>query len=292
MLNKDFWLPHNFAGLSREHSDFRQAGAAILPIPYEHTTSYGSGTRGGPAAIITASQNLELYDDQLKCEPHLAGICTLDELEPISGNQGEMQERIAGVVGWLVDEGKLPVVLGGEHSISIGSASALASRYPGLSVLALDAHADLRGSYQGDRYNHACTMRRIGEFAPVVSAGIRSLSQKEADWIDKEGLKIFRAQDIINSSSWQAEVVNSLTADVYITIDLDAFDSGIMPAVGTPEPGGLGWYPVLQLLELVAGEKKIVGFDVVELSPQPGNTAPDFMAAKLVYKLLGYINKL
>ncbi len=291
MWNKEYWLPHNFAALAREYSDFENAKAVILPIPYEHTTSYKSGTRNGPSAIIAASRNLELYDAELKCEPYRAGICTLDELEPVSGEAGQMEGRIAEVAGWLLAEEKLPVALGGEHSLSLGLVTALAAKHNGLSVLQLDAHADLRDSYQGNKYSHACTMRRIGELAPIVPVGIRSLCRKEAEWIENKKLKIFWAQDIMNKRKWHTEVVERLSDEVYITIDLDVFDPGIMPAVGTPEPGGLDWYAVLQLLKLVASEKRIVGFDVVELSPQPGNIAPDFMAAKLVYKLLGYIFK-
>jgi agmatinase len=289
MWNKDFWLPHNFAALPKAHSDYNCAKAAIIPVPYEHTTSHRTGTRFGPSAIIAASQNLELYDEELKYEPYRVGICTLDGLEPVLGNQGQMTKRIARVTKSLLKDTKLPVALGGEHSLSVGLVEALVCRYPGLSVLQLDAHADLRDSYQGSKYNHACTMRRISELAPFVQVGIRSLSRGEADWAKDQGLKIFWAKEIMHNHNWQAEVVESLSPEVYITIDLDVFDPGIMPAVGTPEPGGLDWYPVLQLLKLVAEKKRVVGFDVVELCPLPGNVAPDFMAAKLVYKLLGYI---
>ncbi len=289
MLNKDYWLANNFAALPREYAAFENSKAVILPIPYEHTTSYKSGTGNAPAAIISASRQLELYDAELKYEPYRAGICTLDELEPRLGGAGQMEGRIAEVADWLLGAGKLPVALGGEHSLSLGLVKALALEYPGLSVLQLDAHADLRDSYQGNKYSHACTMRRISELAPFVPVGIRSLCRAEADWIENKKLEIFRAQDIIDNYKWPLEVVKRLSDEVYITIDLDVFDPGIMPAVGTPEPGGLGWYAVLGLLRLVAGEKRIVGFDVVERSPPRGNTAPDFMAAKLVYKLLGYI---
>jgi agmatinase len=291
MLDKDFWLPHNFAALPKESSDFARSRVTILPVPYEQTTSYKHGTGGGPAAIISASRNLELYDEELECEPYRLGICTLDELEPVLGDGRRMVERIAEVAEWLVAEDKLPVALGGEHTLSLGLVKALASRYQDLSVLALDAHADLRDSYQGSKYSHACTLRRINELSPVVPVGIRSLSREEADWARNQGLKIFWAQDIMADANWQAEVVKHLSTEVYITIDLDVFDPAIMPAVGTPEPGGLGWYPVLQLLKRVAGERQVVGADVVELSPLPANVAPDFTAAKLVYKLLGYIFK-
>jgi agmatinase len=289
MWDKDIGRPHNFGALPREYSEFKSSRAVIIPIPYEHTTSYKCGTKGGPEAIIAASRNLELYDEELEADPYKIGIYTLEEVEPILGDAGQMEKTLAELTGHLLETHKLPVALGGEHSLSVGLVQALVHRYPDLSVLQLDAHADLRDSYQSNKYSHACTMRRIGELAPFVSVGIRSLSHSEATWIKEQALNIFWAKDIIDNDNWQAEVLGRLSDEVYITIDLDVFDPGIMPAVGTPEPGGLNWYPLLQLLKMVAAKKRVVGFDVVELAPLPGNVAPDFMAARLVYKLLGYI---
>ena len=199
-----------------------------------------------------------------------------------------MLERITEVTRELLQHGKFVVGLGGEHTVSFGLVRAFVERFPRLSVLQFDAHGDLRDSYHGTPFSHATVMRRVSEVAPVVQVGIRSLSREEADWVKQRGVRLFYATQVLSSPDLAAAISNALTDQVYITICLDAFDPSVMPAVGTPEPGGLGWYDVLHIVREVAATRHIVGFDVVELFPIPGNIAPDFLAAKLVYKLLGY----
>ncbi len=265
---------------------------SVLPVPYDLTTSYMGGARRGPSAIIDASMNMELYDEELGCEPWQAGIETLTPLEPTSAGPERMVERVEMACGEILKLGRIPAVLGGEHSITTGTVRALKKRYPGLSVLQLDAHADMRNSYQESPYNHACVGRRISEVCGLVQVGIRSLSGEEAEFLSStDRVNTLFAKDIVERGMPVEEILRGLTDDVFITIDLDVFDPSIMPSTGTPEPGGLGWYDVTGLLRCVAERKNIVGSDVVELSPVAGNVAPDFLAARLVYKLMGYIIK-
>ncbi|MGQ9628809.1 MAG: agmatinase [bacterium] len=287
-----FSPPFGFGGLEEGYTDYRRAGIAVLPVPYDATVSYGTGTRNGPRHIISASMNLELYDVETGRQPFLRGIHTLPEVEPVASGPQSMVNRVYTICRGVLRDGKFPVILGGEHSISFGVVRALRERYADLSVLQLDAHADLREEYGGTPYNHACVMRRILDICPIVQVGIRSMSPEEAKFIRERDLRPFYAHSMISGGDdWMGEAVRRLTDMVYITIDLDALDPSIMPAVGTPEPGGMGWYEVIALIRRVAESKRIVGFDVLELAPQPGNIAPDFLAAKLVYKVLAYIDK-
>ncbi len=289
-------LPFNFGGLDEKFSSFRNAGFVILPVPYDLTASYGSGMRGGPLAIIEASTHMELYDEELKANTYKAGIHTMSLLESTTLGAEEMIQRVYEVSDRIVKAKKIPVMLGGEHSITLGLVKALKKKHPNLSVLQFDAHADMRDSYQENRFNHACVARRISEVCPIVQVGIRSLSKEEADFLKqgardkKSGISTYYAPGLQNGFPVD-EICNRLTEDVFITIDLDVFDPSIMPATGTPEPGGLGWYDVISILKGAASKKRIVGFDVVELSPIPGNIAPNFLAAKLVYRVMGYIIK-
>jgi agmatinase len=283
-----FALPFTFGGLLPEESAFEQAQVVILPIPYEQTTTYGTGTKEGPQAIIAASRHMELYDEELDFAAFRFGIHTLREIETVASGPQAMLERITEVTRDLLRHGKFVIGLGGEHTISFGLVRAFAERFPGLSVLQFDAHADLRDTYQGTPYNHASVLRRISELVPAVQVGIRSLSREEAEWVKSCGKKLFYAAEVLGSPTIATAISEALTDDVYITICLDGLDPSIMPAVGTPEPGGLGWYDVLRIVRRVAETRHIVGFDVVELFPIPGNFAPDFLAAKLVYKVLGY----
>ena len=287
-----FGLPFAYGGLLPEESAFEQSQVVILPIPYEQTTTYGTGTKEGPMAIIAASRHMELYDEELDFEAYRVGIHTLRELEPVASGPKAMLERITEVARDLLAHGKFVVSLGGEHTISFGLVRAFAERYPNLSVLQIDAHADLRDTYQGTPYNHASVLRRVSEIVPAVQVGIRSLSREEATWVKATGRHLFYASDVIGSPAAAAAISDALTDQVYITICLDGLDPSIMPAVGTPEPGGLGWYDVLRIVRRVAETRHIVGFDVVELFPIAGNFAPDFLAAKLVYKVLSYRYKL
>jgi agmatinase len=283
--------PDNFGGLSEEHSRYETSRAVIFPVPLERTTTYETGTRNGPAAILKASQNMELYDEELEIEAYKeVGIHTLPPIDTMDGTLDEVLAEIFTAQCALLDDDKLTVALGGEHSITPPLVTAVGKKFQNLSVLQIDAHADLREEYQGNPSSHACAMRRVLEVCPAVQVGIRSLSVEEAQAIPHLNTKIYWAKDItrLPLKSWVARVLEDLNPNVYLTIDLDGFDPSIMPATGTPEPGGLDWYQVTALLRAVASHKKIVGIDVVELLPQPGDHASDFLAAKLVYKCLGY----
>jgi N1-aminopropylagmatine ureohydrolase len=284
--------PDNFGGLSEEDSTYAAARAVIFPVPLERTTTYEHGTGKGPAAIIRASQNMELYDEELELEPAKEiGIHTLPPIDTMDGTLDEVIAELFTAQLAFVEDGKLPVALGGEHSLTPPLVSAVAKKHKSLSVLQIDAHADLRDEYQGNPSSHACAMRRVLEFCPAVQVGIRSLSVEEAKAIPKLQTTIYWAKDIVRAplKTWIAKVLSDLSSEVYLTIDLDGFDPSLVPATGMPEPGGLDWYQVTSLIRAVAEHKKIVGMDVVELLPQPGQRASDLLAAKLVYKCLGYV---
>jgi len=284
--------PDNFGGLSEEHSRYETSRAVIFPIPLERTTTCEAGVRKGPAAILKASQNLELYDEELETEPYKEiGIHTLPPIDTLDGTLDEVLAEIFTAQCGLLDDEKLPVALGGEHSVTPPLVTAVGKKYQNLSVLQIGAHADLREEHHANPSSHACAMRRVLEVCPAVQVGIRSLSAEEAHAIPQLSTKIYWAKDIarLPLKSWVAKVLDDLNPNVYVTIDLDGFDPSIVPATGSPEPGGLDWYQVTALLRAVASHKKVVGLDVVELLPQPGHHACDFLAAKLVYKCLGYI---
>ena len=284
--------PENFGGLPDEHSQYATSRAVIFPVPLERTTSYEHGTRNGPAAILAASRNMELYDEELELEPYKEiGIHTLPAIDTADGTLDEVITEIFTAQLGLLEDDKFTVALGGEHSLTPPLVSATAKKFKNLSVLQIDAHADLRDEYQGNPASHACAMRRVVEVCPAVQVGIRSLSVEEAQAIPHLRTSMYWAKDIARAplKSWIAKVLADLSPNVYITIDLDGFDPAFVPATGTPEPGGLDWMQVTSLIRAVADHKKIVGMDVVELLPQPGDHASDFLAAKLVYKCLGYI---
>jgi agmatinase len=284
--------PENFGGLPDEHSQYATSRAVIFPVPLERTTSYEHGTRNGPAAILAASRNMELYDEELELEPYKEiGIHTLPAIDTSDGTLDEVISEIFTAQLGLLEDGKFTVALGGEHSLTPPLVSATAKKFKDLSVLQIDAHADLRDEYHGNPASHACAMRRVVEVCPAVQVGIRSLSVEEAQAIPHLNTSIYWAKDIARAplKSWIAKVLADLSPNVYLTIDLDGFDPAFVPATGTPEPGGLDWMQVTSLIRAVADHKKIVGMDVVELLPQPGDHASDFLAAKLVYKCLGYI---
>ena len=285
-------LPFRFGGLEDDQARYDTARVVVVPVPLERTTTYARGTRKGPAAIIEASRNMETFDEELQVETcQKVGIATLEEMDTDSGALENVLAHIHTTVLGLLEESKFPVLLGGEHSLTPPAVSAAARKFPDLSVLQIDAHADLRESYQGNPNSHACAMRRVVEICPAVQVGIRSLSKEEAADIPKLKTKIFWAKDIVGqpTARWADEVVKSLSPHVYLTIDLDAFDPAILPATGTPEPGGLTWEQVTALLRAVARQRQIVGMDVVELLPTPGLHAADFLAAKLIYRILGYV---
>ncbi len=278
----------NFLGLPPPYSDFKKAKFVILPVPYEQTTTFKSGTKNGPQAIISASREVELFDEELEFEAHSVGISTLQELEVTALGPQKMNQRIYHTVKKLIRQNKFVIMLGGEHSITYGLVKAYQEKYKDLTVLQLDAHSDLRESYQDNKFSHACAMKRVWEICPVVGVGIRNLSAGEFRFIKRNKIRLFRARDLQNFEDYYDEIVSSLSENVFLTSDLDYFDPSLMPAVGTPEPGGLFWYETLELLQKVILKKNLVGFDVVELSPLSGNVAPDFLAARLIYKLISY----
>ncbi len=275
----------NFGALPEEYSNLKDSSIVIIPVPYDRTSTWIKGADKGPAAIIEASANMELYDIETDFEVYKKGIFT-DAAMKLRENPEEMAEQVKEKVGSYIKRGKFVVVAGGEHSVSIGAIGAFAEKHKKLTVLQLDAHCDLRDEYNGSRYNHACVMARARELAPIVQVGIRSMDFSEKRFVNKDN--VFFAEDIYNKRDWINKVVARLSDEVYITIDLDVFDPSVMPSTGTPEPGGLLWYDVLALLKAVCSRKNVVGFDVVELCPNENNKAPDFLAAKLIYKLLIY----
>jgi agmatinase len=287
-LDARFYPRRNFGWLEPEYSDYARARVAVLPVPYDSTTTARAGAREGPQAIIDASADMELFDLAIEREPFRAGIATLPELSPHAGSPRAMVERVQQVVGELLDDGKLVVTLGGEHSIAIGSALAHADRLPDLSILYLDAHADFRASYLDTPYNHACALRRIADRGvPAVHVGMRSADADELGALRDAGIPSFPAHAFRHPAEVAEHVVAGLRDEVYISVDLDVFDSGLLPAVGTPEPGGLGWYEVTDLLAEVARHRRIVGFDLMELAPDYGPRASAQLAAKLAYRMLG-----
>ncbi len=284
------WVPQNFGGLPPEFSRFSSARAVVLPVPYDLTTSYISGTRHGPQAIIDASTHLELYDEELHSEPYRLGIHTLPPLEPSAAGPEETIQRVEEVIRWLIERDKFPVMLGGEHSLTLAPVRALHKKFGNFSVLQLDAHSDLRESFQGTKFNHACVGRRLHELElNIVQIGIRAISPEEAEFI-RSAKNVYVCFDYELHSHFAKidEALAQLRDPVYVTVDLDVFDPALMPAVGTPEPGGLDWYTVLKILRRVGEKHTVLGFDVVELCPIAGMVGPNFLAAKLVYKMLGY----
>lgn len=279
-------IPYSFAGIKKP---LEKCKVVIVPVPYDSTTTFRGGTRDGPHAMIVASRQFEDYDIELQKEiGNELGFFTSEEVEPDTNSPQGMTSRVEDAVKSVLDLNKFPVVFGGEHSITLGIAKAFSAKYKKFSVLQIDAHADLRDEYQGSKLNHACVMRRIRELKEVdsvVQVGIRSLCSEEAEFIKNQ-----KISDYVHYGNKfdVKKVLKKLGENVLISIDLDGLDPSIMPAVGTPEPGGLGWYETLGLLKEVAKEKKIIGFDVNELAPLPGNPASDLLAAKLAYKLIGY----
>lgn len=291
-LDGHAWAPpENFLGVPVENARWEGARTVILPVPYEATTSYGPGTREGPRSILQASRYVELYDEELDAEPHERGIHTLPPLELTSAGPGEAVAELRDLYDRLLDASgeRFVVMLGGEHSLSSAPVVAWADRLEGdLSVLQFDAHSDLRESYHGTPWNHACVMRRILERdVGVVGVGIRALTAEERAVIrDRELVTVFAEE--LRGDGWVEKALAGLSENVYVTFDVDFFDPSLLPATGTPEPGGGGWWEALDLLRAVFRERNVVGADVVELSPRPDEAASGVVAAKLVYKMIGY----
>jgi agmatinase len=286
-------LPHNFLGLDDNTSNFENAKVVILPVPYEATTSYGAGTSAGPSAIIEASRYIELYDQELDKEPSEVGIATLPSLELTGAGPQDAIRELREAYDKILEAGsdKFVIVLGGEHSISSAPILAWTERMKGkrLSVLQFDAHTDLRHEYEGSPYSHAAVMHRVHENVDLVAVGIRALTREERELARRtKNIHLFLADDIHSGDAWMDDVMKLLGEHVYISFDVDGFDPSLVPSTGTPEPGGLQWYQVMKLLRRVFTERNVVSADIVELAPIPGLSAPDFLVAKLAYKMIGY----
>jgi agmatinase len=258
----------------------------VLPVPYDETSTWMKGADKGPDAIMEASANLEFYDIETNSEVHKNGIYTLEPLTEKSTPEA-LVNTVFNKVLFILSEKKFPVIIGGNHTVSIGAIRAFAEVTGDFSVLQLDAHSDLRQEYEGSRFNHACAMARVREVAPVVQVGIRSMSVEELAFTEQE--RVFFAHKLFYDKELYSKAINLLSENIYITIDLDVFDPSLIPSTGTPEPGGPEYFEIMHFLREVAKRKNVVGFDVVELCPNPSNKMPDFVAAKIIYQLLSYI---
>lgn len=274
-----------YGGLDQVYSHPEKSRVVIIPVPYDETSTWGKGADKGPGAILEASANMELYDIETDSEIFEIGIHTAKPVTEKSSPE-KMVNAVEKATDGFLQKQKFVVGIGGEHSITTGFVRAFARHFKNLSVLQFDAHTDLRPEYEGTPYSHASVMSRISEICPFVQVGIRSMDSIEKPFIKKENL--FLARDIYDNDHWMDKAIGRLTENVFITVDLDGFDPSIMPSTGTPEPGGLGWYQVIKFMKKVIEAKNVVGFDVVELAPVETEKSSDFLAAKLIYKLLSY----
>jgi agmatinase len=275
---KDF-----FGDFPVENTLYDNSEIVLIPVPYDGTSTWVKGSDKGPQAIIDASDSIESWDIETQSEVYLKGIHT-DEAVLENASPELMYEAVYKRVVSRIQDGKFVGLLGGEHSVSCGSIKAHAEKYPNLTVLQIDAHADLREDYHGSKFNHACVMRRAQEWCSIVQVGIRSVCKEEKIFMDEKN--VFYAHQLWQNNDWIDRVVDKLTGNVYLTIDLDGLDPSVLPSTGTPEPGGLTWWQLLSLIEKLTKSKKLVGFDVVELCPNPAEKSSDLLAAKLVYKIL------
>ena len=273
-----------FGDFTPEEMCYQSAAIAILPVPYDGTSTWIKGADLGPKALLEASYNLEFYDIETRTEVYKRGIATLEPVTEAASPEA-MADAVERRMEQILLDGKFPVLIGGEHSVSIGAFRAMARRYPNLSILQLDAHSDMRDEYEGSACNHACVMARAKELTPhITQVGIRSSAREEQHNICPD--RTFYAHDIVGQEGWQERVSQQLTEAVYVTIDLDVLDPAYMPSTGTPEPGGLSYREVITLLRRVIKDHRVVGLDVVELCPNPTAKASDFLAAKLIYQFL------
>lgn len=280
---------YNFLGLTPEETEYDNARIVILPVAYDATTSYKSGTKYGPAAIIAASREVETFDPATGRDIGEIGIYTALEIEAEADGPARMIEVVERDIAKHLKNGKYIVMLGGEHSLTTAPVRAHKAKYPNLSVLHIDAHADMRDTYQGSKWSHASVMRRVRELVPAVSVGIRNASADCVQSLKTGKCPVYWATNVVGKTGWQEAAISQLTDQVYLTVDLDVFDPSIMPAVGTPEPGGMQWYETLDFLRLVFSKRNVVGFDIVELSPIAGLHHPDFLAAKLTAEMVRMI---
>jgi agmatinase len=275
----------NYAGIPQDLAQLEKAKIVLIPVPYDGTSTWGKGADKGPNAFLEASENMELYDIETDTEVYKQGIYLADEILE-NRSPESMVDTVHKVTKEYIKRNKFVALIGGEHSISIGSIRAFNECFENLSVLHIDAHADLRKTYQGTQYNHACAVHEASQQTNLVQVGIRSMDAIEKTYMDPD--KTFFAHEMLSNEYWMDNVIDQLSDNVFITFDLDALDPSIMPSTGTPEPGGLLWYETLEFLLQVFQEKNVVGFDMVELCPNKNDKSPDFLAAKLFYKMLTY----
>lgn len=280
--------PDAFTGAGRKYSAYSRSLFVVIPVGYEQTVTYQKGTRAGPRSILDASANMETYDEVVGGETVEVGIHCLPPAYP-RGRPEAVANRLEKVVGKILRDRKVPGMLGGEHSLSLGPIRACRKAYEDLGVLHLDAHGDLRDSYEGTRYGHGCIMRRCLEICPVTQVGVRSISREESRLIAAGAVRTFFAHER-GKKGWPPRgLLDRLPRNVYLSIDMDVFDPSLVPGVGTPEPGGLSWDEVASLVEMVARRRNVVAFDVMETRPIPGSTVSEFTAAKLAYRIMGHI---
>ncbi len=285
-------LPNNFGLLEPESSDYATSRVAVLPVPFERTTSYGKGTSAGPAAIIRASQSMELYDEELGAEPYTQGITTLTPFLPEAYDMAEAMAELEAEALVHLERGKFLVTLGGEHSLSQAPVRATKAVHETIGVVQFDAHFDLREEFEGTPYSHASVMKRIvDEGIPTLSVGIRSLSTPESQLIRERKLPVIWGHQLDRAEELFPAMLAALPEKIYLTFDIDYFDPSLVPATGTPEPGGGLWYPTLRMLRHLFQTKTVVAMDMVELAPVGNLPASDFLTAKLIYKCLGYLQE-
>lgn len=290
-MSESATLPMNFGGIAEEEfSSFESSRIIVWPVSYEGTVSYGGGTGKGAEAVINASRNMELYDDETDAEVYKLGIHTVDESASIDPPE-RMMKSLYDRATELISSGKFITMIGGEHSVSAPVIRAHHEKYPDLSILQIDAHADLRNTYDGTPYSHASIMARCVKDLkiPAVQVGIRSISTDEARSLQGLPTRIFWAKDIVGRNDWWDEAVDGLSENVYLTIDIDGLDPSLVSATGTPEPGGLGWYETIGLLRTLARKRNVVGMDLTEYSYVEGQNASAFLCAKLIYKTLAFV---
>jgi agmatinase len=275
----------NYAGIANEFAQLETAKVVLIPVPYDGTSTWGKGADKGPEAFLAASENMELYDIETGSEVYVQGIHLTEALTENSSPEA-MVNAVHKTTKEYIKRNKFVTLFGGEHSVSIGSIRAFNECFDNLTVLHIDAHADLRESYDGSKYNHACAVHEASQSTNLVQVGIRSMDAIEKTFMDEE--KTFFAHDMVTDEYWIDKVVEACTENVFITFDLDVLDPSIMPSTGTPEPGGLLWYETLEFLKQIFEEKNVVGFDIVELCPNIAAKSSDFLAAKLYYKMLSY----
>ena len=276
----------NYAGIPDEYAQLNSSKIVLIPVPYDGTSTWGKGADKGPEAFLEASANMEIYDIETDSEVYKNGVFLADPVTENSSPEA-MVEAVHKKASEYIKMGKFVTLFGGEHSVSIGSIRAFKENFDNLTVLQFDAHADLRPEYEESKCNHACAVHEAQHTTNLVQIGIRSMDTVEKPFLKKENC--FFAHQIFADPDWMNKALSRITDNVFITIDLDVFDSSIMPSTGTPEPGGLNWYQVIDFIKMVIKNKNVVGFDIMELCPNDINRGPDFLAAKLYYKILSYV---